>query len=482
MTWEKMKETFYNCMDFCEVYGRLPYFYITGGDPILHPDFWKLLGLMKEHGIPFTILGNPFHLNDENCKKMKEYGCEKYQLSLDGMRETHDWFRKPGSFDTTLEKIGCIKRAGMRSVIMTTVSGTNIDEIPDLIDTVVAHGADVFAFARYCPTSEEKDVGIEPLRYRKLLEDCDRKFKEYEAAGCHTYFNKKDHLWTLYEYETGEFQIPKTAREGMIYGGCNCGNCHLTILPTGDLYACRRVQNSKVRTAGLVQGMPRRCKRTGWKLLCGGPAVLEGVKKMDAETCLKKLEYVGVLAFATVDGEGNPQVRNISAIHYEADGLYFFTARGKNFCKELLEDGRVQILGYTKYKEMIRLSAKARPVPEESQKKWIDTIFREQPYLANVYPGDTREIGIVFEIKDARIEYFHLGVHPIFRETYVIGNGTKKEKGYRITDRCIGCGICAASCPQSCIEPGNPYRIHQEHCLHCGNCMEHCPVSAVERI
>ena len=32
----------------------------------------------------------------------------------------------------------------------------------------------------------------------------------------------------------------------MIYGGCNCGNCHLTILPTGDVYACRRVQNSKV--------------------------------------------------------------------------------------------------------------------------------------------------------------------------------------------------------------------------------------------
>ena len=246
MTWKQMKETFYNCLDFCKVYHRLPYFYITGGDPILHPDFWKLLGLMKENGIPFTILGNPFHLNDENCRKMKEYGCEKYQLSLDGMRETHDWFRKPGSFDITLEKIDCIKKAGIRAVILTTVSGTNIDEIPDIIDTVAAHGADVFAFARYCPTSEEKDVGIEPLRYRKLLEDCDRKFKEYEAAGCKTYFNKKDHLWTLYEYETGEFQIPKAAEEGMIYGGCNCGNCHLTILPTGDIYACRRVQNSKV--------------------------------------------------------------------------------------------------------------------------------------------------------------------------------------------------------------------------------------------
>ena len=46
---------------------------------------------------------------------------------------------------------------------------------------------------------------------------------------------------------------------------------------------------------------------------------------MDAQTCLNKLRYVGVLSFATVDGEGNPQVRNISAIHYEPDALYFFT-------------------------------------------------------------------------------------------------------------------------------------------------------------
>ncbi len=96
---------------------------------------------------------------------------------------------------------------------------------------------------------------------------------------------------------------------------------------------------------------------------------------MNAETCLKKLQYVGVLAFATVDEKGNPQVRNISAIHYEPDAMYFFTARGKDFCQELLADGRVQVLGYTKYKEMIRLSAKAVPVKANEQKHWIDTIF-----------------------------------------------------------------------------------------------------------
>lgn len=246
MSWEQIKKTFANCLDFCEVYGRLPYFYITGGDPILHPDFWKLLSLFKEHKIPFTILGNPFHLTEDVCRKLKAHGCQKYQLSIDGMRETHDWFRKPGSFDCTLEKISCIKGAGIRSVIMTTVSGANIREIPDIIDTVVSHGADVYAFARYCPTSEEKDTGISPQAYRELLDVCYKKFQQYKAAGCPTFFNKKDHLWTLYEYEKGIFKIPEDAQKGMIYSGCNCGNCHMTILPTGDIYACRRVQNSKV--------------------------------------------------------------------------------------------------------------------------------------------------------------------------------------------------------------------------------------------
>ena len=245
MSWEQIKDTFFNCLDFCKVYDRLPYFYITGGDPILHPNFWELLNLLKKHEIGFTILGNPFHLNDDVCRGLKALGCEKYQLSIDGMRETHDWFRKPGSFDITLEKLDCIKSAGIRAVVMTTVSGTNIKEIPDIIDTVAGR-ADVFAFARYCPTSGEKDTNIDPLRYRGLLELCDKKFKEYEAQGCATYFNKKDHLWTLYEYETGAFKIPENADKDMIYGGCNCGNCHLTILPNGDVYACRRVQNSRV--------------------------------------------------------------------------------------------------------------------------------------------------------------------------------------------------------------------------------------------
>lgn len=202
---------------------------------------------------------------------------------------------------------------------------------------------------------------------------------------------------------------------------------------------------------------------------------------MDLNTCLKKMELVGVLAFATVDEEGAPQIRNISAIHYEPDALYFFTARGKNFCKELLADGRVQILCYTRYKEMIRLSGKAYAVDEDEQIKWRDRIFQEQPYLENVYPKDTKDIGIVFCIDHAQVEYFNLGVNPIFRETYALGNVIVKEKGYDITDKCVGCKKCQTVCPQKCITEGKSFVIQQEHCLHCGSCYEHCPVKAIER-
>lgn len=202
---------------------------------------------------------------------------------------------------------------------------------------------------------------------------------------------------------------------------------------------------------------------------------------MDIETCIKKLGYVGILDFATVDEDGAPQVRNISAIHYEGTTLYFLTARGKYFAEQLKRDGRVQILGYTKYKETIRLSGKAEIVPEDEQKKWRDVLYAEQPYLENVYPGETKEIDVMYKLENYTIEYFCLSTRPITREYFTVGDASLKKKGYRITDACIGCGTCQRSCPQDVISEGSPYSIDEGHCLQCGNCYEKCPVQAIER-
>ena len=246
MPFERCLRVLDNIEDMARRIGRLPYLYITGGDPILHSRFWDLLEEVHRRDIAFCLMGNPFHLTDDVCARLKSLGCRKYQLSLDGLRETHDAFRKPGSFDATLEALATLRRAGIDSAVMTTVSGVNIDEIPDLIDVVVEHRADIFAFGRYCPTSEDKakaDRGwhIEPLRYRDLLDRCWQKYEQHKDSG--TYFNLKDHLWTLYLYERGLFKIPDGLDEDTIYDGCNCAHCHFTISAEGRLMACRRMES-----------------------------------------------------------------------------------------------------------------------------------------------------------------------------------------------------------------------------------------------
>ncbi len=50
---------------------------------------------------------------------------------------------------------------------------------------------------------------------------------------------------------------------------------------------------------------------------------------------------------------------------------------------------------------------------------------------------------------------------------------------YKITDKCIQCGACAAECPVGCIEPGDDkYIIDPKQCIGCGTCAGVCPVEA----
>ncbi|WII08242.1 radical SAM/SPASM domain protein, ACGX system [Methanomassiliicoccales archaeon LGM-RCC1] len=246
MSLKDMRTVLDNIKEFCRKANRLPYLYITGGDPILHPDFWSLAEILRSEEIRFAILGNPFHLTEDVCRRLKDCGCCKYQLSLDGLKETHDEIRQPGSYDSTMDAIPLLKRAGIDVAIMTTVSKWNVKEIPELIDEVVKNKADIFAFARYCPSLMDRDTTCDPLEYRDMMDKCWKKFEQYKDSD--TYFNLKDHLWTLYRYEIGDFDPKEFPDDEYVYDGCNCGNSHLTILSDGAVYACRRME-SKVGNA-----------------------------------------------------------------------------------------------------------------------------------------------------------------------------------------------------------------------------------------
>lgn len=45
--------------------------------------------------------------------------------------------------------------------------------------------------------------------------------------------------------------------------------------------------------------------------------------KITKELCLQKLQWIGILHVATVDTDNHPQVRCVSAIHFEPDAIFF---------------------------------------------------------------------------------------------------------------------------------------------------------------
>ena len=191
------------------------------------------------------------------------------------------------------------------------------------------------------------------------------------------------------------------------------------------------------------------------------------------------VEEIHSTTVATIGSDGHPQTRIIDMMHYDEDGVYFLTAKGKAFFDQLMEQHYVAISA-TKDKIAVSLRGKIKNIG----KKNLDIMFEKNPYMKEIYPRDTRDALDVFQLYEAQREYFDISnPSKIVRDTILIGNAEVIKTGYFVGEGCIGCKQCDSVCPQKCIDFSEKVAvIDQNHCLHCGRCVEVCPEQVIKRL
>lgn len=201
---------------------------------------------------------------------------------------------------------------------------------------------------------------------------------------------------------------------------------------------------------------------------------------MENRAYLKKLvEEFHSATVATIGADGHPQTRVIDMMLWDDKGVYFLTARGKEFYRQVMEQQFIAVSA-TKDKASVSLRGRVKNIGSEK----LDEIFEKNAYMQKIYPGDTRAALEVFCVYEAEGEYFDISdpVHVV-RERIVIGEAQAGQTGYFVGQGCIGCRLCYSVCPQKCIDlSGRPAVIDQNHCLHCGRCAEICPRQVIRYV
>ena len=105
---------------------------LTGGEPLLHPDFLKMVDLLREKGLGLTIETNGLLLTETLARYLKEKSTLRLiSVSLDGAcPETHDAFRGvKGSFEKACRAIRYLAEVGYRPQVIMSLHEDNVAEV-----------------------------------------------------------------------------------------------------------------------------------------------------------------------------------------------------------------------------------------------------------------------------------------------------------------------------------------------------------------
>ena len=116
---------------------------VTGGEPLMRKDLFDIMKYAVSLGFRWGMATNAMLITEEVVEKLRETNFESISISLDGLKDTHDSFRKvPGGYDKVMKAIKMLQNLEtLRHLQVTTVANKkNLHELEEIYQILLKLG------------------------------------------------------------------------------------------------------------------------------------------------------------------------------------------------------------------------------------------------------------------------------------------------------------------------------------------------------
>ncbi|MFD2233635.1 radical SAM protein [Phaeospirillum tilakii] len=250
-------------LDLCDQLADLGLEWVTlsGGEPFLRPDWEQLVRRLRQRGVIPNMISNGWLLGPELIARARDAGIGTLAISLDGVGETHDYIRKPGSFARSTAALREMIAQGVAAGVITTVQRRNIDQLPAILALLLEIGIDNWQVQIGLPMGSfadpaNRDMLLPPEAVDRVIafihaHSDDPRIHIY-PADCIGYYNRKE-----IEARSRAFR----SAEPVYWRGCNAGKRSFGILHNGDVLGC-----TSIRDRAFIEGnLRQRTLRAIWE-------------------------------------------------------------------------------------------------------------------------------------------------------------------------------------------------------------------------
>jgi len=185
---------------------KVPVLILSGGEPLLRPDIFEISKRAKAMGFYVGLSTNGTLIDEQNIDRIAAIGYDYVGISIDGLRDTHDRFRRlEGAYDASMRGIRLCHARGIKVGMRFTMTQDNAHELPDLLRLMEDEGIDKFYlshlnYAGRGNINRKDDVILKTTRWAMdlLFDRC----WDYTQRGLHKEFvtgnNDADGVYLLY--------------------------------------------------------------------------------------------------------------------------------------------------------------------------------------------------------------------------------------------------------------------------------------------